>query len=187
LHRHADPTGARNLPISVRAANLPSMQPQSPIERRSDRRDRRRAEPAAWPAPLERRSGERRRLPRSRWQQWPSLLASAVLGVVVAVAMQSLVEATPTRTGTWAAGLPGRLPPRSVPVQAPRFTASEAEALRDEAERLTPAAVALDEQAALRWWPLRGELEAAAADPATLADVRTELHATLEALARVGL
>ncbi len=163
------------------------MQPQTPIERRSDRQDRRRAEPGAWPAPQERRSGQRRRLPRSGWQQWPSLLACAVLGVVVAVAMQSLVEATPTRAGTWAAGLPGRLPPRSVPLQPPRFSESEVQALRDEAEQLTPAAVALDEQAALRWWPLRGELDAAAADPATPEHLRNELHATREALDRVGL
>lgn len=118
------------------------------------------------------------------------MLACAALGVIVAVGLQSLVEATPTRTGTWAAGLPGRLPPRSVPLQAPelpRFTLSEAAALRDEAERLTPAAVALDEQATTRWWPLRPELDAAATDPRTPASVREELEATRAALARLGL
>lgn len=113
--------------------------------------------------------------------------------MVAAVALQSLSEATPTRAGTWAVGLPGRLPPGSVPLQRPhsadslRFTVSAAAALRDEAERLTPAAVALDEQAAQRWWPLRGELDAAAADPATPGAVRDELLATQAALAQVGL
>lgn len=112
--------------------------------------------------------------------------------MVAAVGLQSLSGATPTRAGTWVAGLPGRLPPGSVPLQRPsadaaRFTVPMAAALRDEAERLTPAAVALDEQAAQRWWSLRGELDAAAADPATPGAVRDELLATQAALARVGL
>ena len=113
--------------------------------------------------------------------------------MVAAVGLQSLSGATPTRAGTWAAGLPGRLPPGSVPLQRPhsadsiRFTIAAAATLRDEAERLTPAAVALDEQAAQSWWPLRGELDAAAADPATPEAVRGELLATQAALDRVGL
>ena len=113
--------------------------------------------------------------------------------MVAAVGLQSLSEATPTRAGTWAAGLPGRLPPGSVPLQRPRsadsvrFTVDAAATLRDEAERLTPAAVVLDERATERWWPLRGELDAAAADPATPEAVREELLATQAALARVGL
>ncbi len=113
--------------------------------------------------------------------------------MVAAVGLQSLSAATPVRAGTWVAGLPGRLPPGSVPLQRPhsadavRFTVSAAAALRDEAERLTPAAVALDELAAQRWWSLRGELDAAAADPATPGAVRDELLATQAALARVGL
>ena len=113
--------------------------------------------------------------------------------MVAAVGLQSLSGATPTRAGTWAAGLPGRLPPGSVSLQRPRsadsvrFTVVAAATLRDEAERLTPAAVALDEQATQRWWPLRGELDAAAADPATPEAVRGELLATQAALDRVGL
>lgn len=156
------------------------MPPKTAIERRSDRRDRRLAESAVPPGGHERRSGERRRLPRSIWQQWPSLLASAALGVLVAVGLQSLpaADAGPTTSPEV---------PRSVPLQPQRFSPAEAAALRDEAERLTPAAVALDERAAQRWWSLRGDLDAAAADPATSAAVRNELHATQAALDRLGL
>ena len=64
---------------------------------------------------------------------------------------------------------------------------AEAAALRDAAQRLTPAAVALDEQARLHWTPLRAGLDAAAADPHTPGPVREELEAAREALARVGL
>ncbi len=157
------------------------MQPQTPIERRSDRRDRRQGGSASAPEGLERRSGERRQLPRSRWQQWPSLLASAAFGVVVAVWMQSLPSPDEAR----AAASP--TPARSVPMHVPRFTMAEAMQMRDEAERLTAAAVALDEHATQRWWPLRGALDAAAADPATAEDLRSELHATQAALTRLGL
>ena len=67
------------------------------------------------------------------------------------------------------------------------FSRAEAAALRDEAERLTPAAVTLDERAQARWWPLRPELEAAVADLRLPTDLRDELAATLAALTRVGL
>ncbi|MBK7826860.1 hypothetical protein [Nannocystis sp.] len=138
------------------------------------------------PSSGERRSGQRRQLPRSRWQQWPSLLASAVLGVVVAVLLQSIAADAPPQA--WAAGLVARVPQPSVgPQQLPRFTAAEAAALRDEAEALTPAAVVLDERAGLRWRPLLGELTAAAVDPATPESVRSDLHATCVALERLGL
>lgn len=184
------------MPGTRKAATLSlRMQPQTSIERRSGRVDRRRDGPARPPNGLERRSGERRRLPRSRWQQWPSLLASAALGVVAAVLLQSIGGATPATRGDWVAALPDRVAPPisgpsdpgSVPAPLPRFSADEAAALRDEAERLTPAAVALDERAALRWWPLLGELAAAEADPVTPEPVRIDLHATREALERVGL
>lgn len=167
------------------------MDPQTPVERRSSRTDRRAEGPARPPAGLERRSGDRRRLPRSRWQQWPSLLASAALGVVAAVVLQSIGDAAPKQRGGWVHELPtrvaGALARGSVPAPTPRFTAEQAAALRDEAERLTPAAVALDERAASRWWPLRGELEAAETDPATPEAVRSDLHATRIALEQLGI
>lgn len=138
------------------------------------------------PSSGERRSGQRRQLPRSRWQQWPSLLASAALGVVVAVLMQSIAADAPPQA--WAASLAARVPPPSVgSQQLPRFTAAEAAALRDEAEALTPTAVVLDERAGLRWRPLLADLTTAAVDPATPASVRSDLHATCAALERLGL
>ena len=163
------------------------MQPQTPTERRSERRDRRAAGPATAPGGLERRSGERRQLPRARWQQWPSLLASAALGVVVAVWLQAPSSGDAAATTATATAPSAREPARSVPPASPRFTAREAAALRDEAERLTPAAVALDEQAALRWWPVRGVLDLAVRDPDTADAVRDELRAAQAALDRVGL
>lgn len=162
------------------------MQPQTAFERRSVDRDRRAPGPAAAPPSRERRQGQRRSLPRSRWQQWPSLLAAAALGVTAAVLLQAFADEAPPQV--WAAELVHRLPPPAPgPQQLPRFTASEAEALRDQAEALTPAAVALDEQAGLRWRPLRGELAAAIVDPVTPEPVRTDLHATVAALDQLGL
>ena len=104
------------------------------------------------------------------------MLASAVLGVVVAVSVQR-APAEPVHPAT---------PPATLMIELP-FSRAEAAALRDEAERLTPAAVALDERAQLRWWPLRPELEAAVADLRLPTDLRDELAATLAALTRVGL
>jgi hypothetical protein len=161
------------------------MQPQTLLERRSGRQDRRAPGPAVAPSGGERRGGQRRQLPRSRWQQWPSLLASAALGVVAAVLLQSFAADDPPQA--WAASLAARVPPPTAgPQQLPRFTAAEAAALRDEAEALTPAAVLLDERAGLRWRPLLGELAAAAVDPVTPASVRSDLHATCAALERLG-
>lgn len=162
------------------------MQPQTSTERRSGTRDRRAAGPPVAHTGPERRAGQRRQLPRSRWQQWPSLLASAAIGVVTAVLLQSYVAQAPPQA--WAAELVRRVPPPPPgPQQLPRFTAVEAAALRDEAEALTPAAVVLDEQASLRWRPLRGELAAALVDPVTPEPVRSDLHATIVALERLGL
>lgn len=130
------------------------------------------------PTGLERRVGPRRRLPRPLWRQWPSLIASAALGVIVAVFVQPAPAEPPPA--------PSAAPPATVLIELP-FSRTEAAALRDEAERLTPAAVALDERAQQRWWPLRPDLEAAAADLRLPADLRDELAATLTALERVGL
>lgn len=151
-----------------------------PAERRSGRPDRRDASrPASPPDGRERRVGPRRALPRPLWRQWPSLLASAALGVVVAVGVRT-APAEPT------APVAPPIPATTVTIELP-FTRAEAVALRDEAERLTPAAVVLDERAQLRWWPLRPELEAAVADLRLPADLRDELAAALRALDRVGI
>lgn len=148
-------------------------------ERRSGRPDRRgAASTSAPPGGVERRLGPRRRLPRPLWRQWPSLLISAALGVVVAISVQP-APATPPPP-------PELAPPPTIRVELP-FTRVEAAALHEEAQRLTPAAVALDERAQTRWWPLRPELEAAVADLRLPQDLRDELAATLAALERSGL
>lgn len=61
------------------------------------------------------------------------------------------------------------------------------ETMRDEAEALTPAGVALDERAHELWMPRVARIELALADPRTPAAIRTELDATLAALERVGV
>jgi hypothetical protein len=61
------------------------------------------------------------------------------------------------------------------------------QALRDEAEALTPAGVGLDEQAHELWMPRVAKIELALADPDTPPAIRTELDATLAALERVGV
>lgn len=189
MHRPQDPASAQNLPRDGDGATLSMrMQPQTSVERRLVRNDRRQPGPALAPTSGERRRGDRRQLPRSRWSQWPSLLASAALGVVVAVLLQSLGGAA---GGVAQAPLVVVGPPEPIPtpVAPPAVSLSlrEAAALRDAAQRLTPAAVALDEQARLYWTPRRAELDAAAADPRTPGPVREELEAARSALAQVGL
>lgn len=189
MHRPQDPASAQNLPLGRDEATLSMrMQPQTSVERRLVRDDRRQPGPALPPTSGERRRGDRRQLPRSRWRQWPSLLASAALGVVAAVLLQSFGGAA-----GGAAPVPMVLARTPEPVVAPEidgaasFSLAEAAALRDAAQRLTPAAVALDETARLHWTPLRAGLDAAAADPRTAGSVREELEAARAALARVGL
>ena len=185
-----DPPGAQNLPAAPERATLSMrMQPQTSVERRLVRNDRRQPGPALPPRGGDRRLGDRRQLPRSRWRQWPSLLASAALGVIVAVLLQSVGEA-PASVPMALAAL---LEPTDLAAAIDRaparvsFLLDEAAALRDAAQQLTPAAVALDEQARLYWTPLRGELDAAAADPRTPGSVREELEAIRSALGRLGL
>lgn len=77
--------------------------------------------------------------------------------------------------------------PVVVAVEPASYSLREAAALRDAAQRLTPAGVALDEMARQYWTPLRAELDAAAMDPRTPGPVREELDAARAALERVGL
>ncbi|MBZ5713532.1 hypothetical protein [Nannocystis pusilla] len=157
------------------------------LDRRQGRRDRRDSSRPAIAPGVERRlnQGCRRRLPEPRWRQWPSIAAAAVLGVVAAVALQG-----------WQAGASVVVPepmiaetevlPAPLVVRTP-ISLSEAQALRDEAMALTPAGVAFDERAHTLWLPRIGRLEAAVADPGLSPEIREELSATLEALAKVGL
>lgn len=59
--------------------------------------------------------------------------------------------------------------------------------MRDEAEALTPAQVALDERAFEVWMPRIAVIEQTRDDPATPALVRAELDATVAALERAGV
>ena len=196
MRRLQDPASAQNLPLVRDGATLSMrMQPQTSNERRLVRKDRRGPGPAVPPTLGERRLGERRQLPRSRWHQWPSLLASAALGVVAAALMQSapapVLAARPEPAAELAGviaanGAANGAASEPLPVHT-RFSLREAAALRDAAQRLTPAAVALDEQARLYWTPLRGELDAAALDVRTPLAVREELGAARSALERLGL
>jgi hypothetical protein len=64
---------------------------------------------------------------------------------------------------------------------------SRVEALRDEAEALTAAEVALDERAHERWMPRVAKIDEALDDPATPERIRSELLATIAALECVGV
>lgn len=191
MHRPQDPASAQNLPNDGDGATLSMrMQPQTSLERRLVRTDRRQPRPALAPTSGERRRGDRRQLPRSRWSQWPSLLASAAFGVVVAVLLQSLGGAAGGAAPVPMVVVGPPEPPAvaaAAAVPAVNLSLHEAGMLRDAAERLTPAGVALDEQARLYWTPRRAELDAAAADPRTPGPVREELEAARSALAQVGL
>lgn len=156
-------------------------------ERRRGGRCRRDPSRLAIPPGTERRqsAGCRRNLPRSRWRQWPSLLASAALGIAVAFALQALqAQATvPAARPLTPTPAPTQSPPRF----SPGISLAEAEALHDAARALTPTGVALDEHAHATWLPRLADLQAAAEDPRVSPEIRSELHATLEALQRVGV
>jgi hypothetical protein len=64
---------------------------------------------------------------------------------------------------------------------------AEFQAMRDEAEALTPAEVTVDERAQERWMPRVARIERARSDPSTPKILRSELDATIAALVAVGL
>jgi hypothetical protein len=80
-----------------------------------------------------------------------------------------------------------------IPIAAVRESApdpealSRVEAIRDEAEALTAAEVALDERAHERWMPRVAKIDEALDDPATPDRIRIELLATIAALECVGV
>lgn len=148
----------------------------------ADRRDPARAHLAA-PA-VERRRGPRRRpLPRSRWRDLPSLGLALVLGVLCAVALGPRAPAAGIAWGE----LRARADARSERATEALAELRAAESLRDEAEALTPAGVALDEDAHEVWLPRLAVIDARIADPTTPEPVRRELRATQAALALLGL
>ncbi len=122
-----------------------------------------------------RRTGGRRRsdLPKARWG---GILAACGAGIVVAVVVQ-----------LWSAPVTVVVPSPVRKVVVPTATLERAQALRDQAEALTPTQVMLDERAQERWLPLLGELEQLQRGPETPRAVQVEVEATLAALSRAGI
>jgi hypothetical protein len=141
-----------------------------------DRRDPSRTD--AYPGD-DRRQGPRRAgdLPRPVWHHPLALITAIALGIAAGLWLGALGRGAPAAAAPVAVE-PGRLDPELL---------AAIEGIRDEAEALTPAAVALDEHSHERWLPRVEGIELALADPATPASIRAELDATLRALERVGV
>jgi hypothetical protein len=109
------------------------------------------------------------------WRRPLGLVIAIGLGIAGGLALDSL-QAQP-----------------EIPIAAARESEPDPEALarveaiRDEAEALTAAEVALDERAHERWMPRVAKIDEALDDPATPDQIRTELLATITALECVGV
>ncbi|MFV8752420.1 hypothetical protein ACNOYE_17885 [Nannocystaceae bacterium ST9] len=167
-------------------------EPSAPDNRR-ERVDRRDPARKAGYEGAERRQGPRRKaeLRRPLWQQPFAVLGAAALGVFAALYIDR-VPGLRSDPAPVAAIAPSERPEAPVPSPPPEPTIdpeqlAAAQALRDEAERLTLAAVTLDEAAHERWLPRIARIEALRADPETPKALRVELDATVEALTSVGL
>jgi hypothetical protein len=139
-----------------------------------DRRDPRRV--GSW-AGQDRRRGPRREgdLPTPVWRRPLGLTIAIALGIAGGLALDSL-QAEPELA--IAAVREAELDPEAL---------ARVEALRDEAQALTAAEVALDERAHERWMPRVAKIELALDDPATPEPIRIELLATIAALECVGV
>jgi hypothetical protein len=128
---------------------------------------------------VERRRGPRRaaELPTPLWRQPVAVGLAIALGVAGGLALGSRSK-PPSVVAAQV---------EAAPSEPPAQLLAAAEALRDEAEALTPAEVALDERAHERWMPRVAKIDAALADPATPAAIRRELEATITALEAVGV
>jgi hypothetical protein len=109
------------------------------------------------------------------WRRPLGLVIAIGLGITAGVALDSM-EVEP-----------------EVPIAAVREAEldpealARVEALRDEAQALTAAEVALDERAHERWMPRVAKIDEALDDPATPEPIRNELLATIAALECVGV
>jgi hypothetical protein len=127
----------------------------------------------------DRRRGPRREgdLPTPVWRRPLGLAIAIGLGIAGGLALDSL-QARPEAAIAAAAVREAELDPEAL---------RRVESLRDEAQALTAAEVALDEQAHERWMPRVAKIEAALDDPATPDPIRSELLATITALECVGV
>jgi hypothetical protein len=125
---------------------------------------------------VERRRGPRRSgdLPRPLWSRPLAVGLAIALGVAAGLGIGSLRRTAPVATAV----VESRIDPELL---------AGVQALRDEAEALTPASVDLDEQARELWMPRVAKIELALADPQTPEQLRVELDATLIALEQVGV
>ncbi|MEZ4384661.1 MAG: hypothetical protein R3A79_25250 [Nannocystaceae bacterium] len=150
---------------------------QGEERRRGDRRDPRRT--LRLPRGAERRRGPRRRR-GFLWREVPTLLLALGLGLAAAVALS---EPRPAIAwGAWVAQIRA-----ATADEGAAASLHAARSLRDEAEALTPAEVALDEQAIELWLPRLATIDGLLDEPSTPALVRAELLAARDALVEVGV
>lgn len=141
---------------------------------------------------VERRHGPRREgeLPEPIWRRPLGLIAAASLGVLVAGGLGQLpvtAETPPLASEAQAEAQPSASPATAHVEPLDPLLLAEFQAMRDEAEALTPAEVTVDERAQERWMPRVARIEQARSDPNTPALIRSELDATIAALVEVGL
>ena len=167
-------SGAKNPRIR---ADAPT-DPDAGVDERRREADRRDSARAGEYTGIERRSGPRRSgdLARPWWHRSLAVGLAITLGIVAGLALGSLRTVEPARPDA----------PIAEARVDPELLAGVL-AVRDEAEALTPAGVALDERAHELWMPRVSQIELALADPTTPAAIRTQLDATLTALERVGV
>jgi len=184
--------GAKNHRFLEQVADPTRPSPDAEIERRRGPDRRAQGLPRHYYG-TERRRGPRREAELSRplWRRAITVALAAGLGVATALVWDTRAmddqssEVAPNLTAS-----PTEEEIASVPApdsRSSREALAQAQAMRDRAEALTPAEVALDERAHERWTPQIAAIEAARENPDTPTEIREELEATLLALTRAGL
>jgi len=185
--------GAKNHRFSEQVADPTRPSPDAEIERRRGPDRRTQGLPHHYYG-TERRRGPRREAELSRplWRRAITVALAAGLGVTTALVWdtRAMDDQSSEVAPNYMRGETMKGEIASVPtpdVRSSREALAQAQAMRDRAEALTPAEVALDERAHERWTPQIAAIEAARENPDTPAEIREELEATLLALARAGL
>ena len=115
-------------------------------------------------------------MPRPIWQHPVAIGLAMALGIAAGVSLSGARE-PPTAVDA----------DRVIEARVDPIQLAGVQTIRDEAEALTPANVAIDERAHELWMPRVAKIELALADPQTPTAIREELDATLSALERVGV